>query len=350
MTGKTRTLPALAEKIRNGYRISRADLDEWKDLFLHSDVEELLDEAGKLQKRFCGNLVDLCSIINGRSGRCSEDCKYCAQAKRNHTGVDEYGFLPREQIFAAAEANEKAGVNRFSIVTAGRALKGKEFDEAIAAYQEMHARLHIDLCASMGFLDAEQFRRLREAGVTSYHHNIETSRRYFPRICTTHTFEDKIRTIRIAQQEGLCVCSGGIIGMGEDWDDRFDMAITLAELGIESIPINALMPIPGTPLEHRPRISAEDVLRTFGIFRFLNPTANIRLAAGRAILPGTGATVLGRGASASITGDMLTTAGAATIARDKQMLRELGLTNRREDAVFPQVLVEEYEASLSPEC
>jgi biotin synthase len=346
MADETMTIPALAEKIMDGYRISRDDLEGLKDLFLHCDLDELLDEAGKLQKRFCGNLVDLCSIINGRSGRCSEDCKYCAQAKCNHTGVDEYGFLPKEKIFAAAEANEKAGVNRFAIVTAGRALKGKEFDQAIEAYKEMHAKLHIDLCASMGFLDAEQFHRLHEAGVTSYHHNIETSRRNFPNICTTHTFDDKIRTIKLAQKEGLCVCSGGIIGMGENWDDRFDMAITLAELGIESIPINALMPIPGTPLEHMPRISAEDVMRTFGIFRFINPTANIRMAAGRAILPKTGATVLGRGASASITGDMLTTAGAATIAKDKQMLRDLGLTNRREEAVFPKVLVEEYEASL----
>ena len=141
-------------------------------------------------------------------------------------------------------------------VTAGRALKGKDFDKAIEAYKEMHAKLKIELCASMGFIDAEQFRRLKEAGVTSYHHNIETSRRNFPNICTTHTFEDKIRTIKIAQKEGMCVCSGGIIGMGETWDDRIDMALTLAELGIESIPLNALMPIKGTPLQDTPQISA----------------------------------------------------------------------------------------------
>ena len=168
------TIAELTEKIlKEGYRITRENLD--KELLLTADLEEMLDCAGKLQKHFCGNLVDFCSIINGRSGRCSEDCKYCAQAACNHTGIDEYGFLPKDKIFAAAKANQDAGVNRFAIVTAGRALKGKDFDKAIEAYKEMHAKLKIELCASMGFIDAEQFRRLKEAGVTSYHHNIETS-------------------------------------------------------------------------------------------------------------------------------------------------------------------------------
>ena len=323
------TISELTEKIvKEGYRITRENLD--KELLLTADLEEMLDCAGKLQKHFCGNLVDFCSIINGRSGRCSEDCKYCAQAACNHTGIDEYGFLPKEKIFAAAKANQDAGVNRFAIVTAGWALKGKDFEKAIEAYKEMNAKLKIQLCASMGFIDAEQFRRLKDAGVTSYHHNIETSRRNFPNICTTHTFEDKIRTIKIAQNEGLCVCSGGIISMGETWDDRIDMALTLAELDIQSIPLNALMPIKGTPLQDTPQISAEDVARTVAIFRFINPTANIRLGASRGILPKSGETVIGRGASASITGNMLTTAGAATIDSDMKMLKRLGLTNNPE--------------------
>ena len=327
------TITELTEKIiKEDYRITRDNLD--KELLLTADLEEMLDCAGKLQKHFCGNLVDFCSIINGRSGRCSEDCKYCAQAACNHTGIDEYGFLPKDKIFAAAKANQDAGVNRFAIVTAGRALKGKDFDKAIEAYKEMNAKLKIQLCASMGFIDAEQFRRLKEAGVTSYHHNIETSRRNFPNICTTHTFEDKIRTIKIAQKEGMCVCSGGIIGMGETWDDRIDMALTLAELDIQSIPLNALMPIKGTPLQDTPQITAEDVARTVAVFRFINPTANIRLGAGRGILPKSGETVIGRGASASITGNMLTTAGAATISSDMEMLKRLGLTNNPEEAEF----------------
>ena len=152
------------------------------------------------------------------------------------------------------------------------------------------------------------------------------SRRFFPHICTTHTYDDRIRTIKAAQKEGLCVCSGGIIGMGETWEDRLDMAISLAELGIQSIPINALMPIPGTPLEHRTQLDSRDILRTITFFRFINPEANIRLAAGRKLLPENGATALLSGASASITGNMLTTSGS-TIAEDMAMLQRLGLTN-----------------------
>ena len=231
---------------------------------------------------------------------------------------------------AHAKANQDAGANRFSSVTSGGALSGKEFEMAIDVYKEMRRTLSIDLCASHGLLTRSQFRRLREVGVTSYHHNIETSERYFPEICTTHSYADRIRTIKMAQAEGLCVCSGGIIGMGETWEDRFDMAFALQELGIESIPLNSLMAIPGTPLEHLTPLSGDEILRTIAIFRFINPTANIRLGAGRKLLPENGATAFLAGASASITGNMLTTSGT-TIAEDMELIKELGFTNRNED-------------------
>ena len=321
------TVDQLVEKIIAGYRIQRSD-----DLsyFLDADLKELQDGAGRLQSHFCGKHIDFCTIINGRSGRCGENCKYCAQAACHHTGIDEYGFLPKEEIIANAKANQDAGANRFAIVTSGRALVGKDFDKAIDTYKEMKKTLTIDLCASHGLLSRKQLRRLHDAGVTSYHHNIETSRRFFPEICTSHTYDDRIKTIKMAQEEGFCVCSGGIIGMGETWEDRLDMAISLQELGIESIPINALMPIPGTEMEGRPQLPAEDILRTIAFFRFINPTANIRLAAGRKLLPQNGATAFQTGASASITGNMLTTSGT-TIKEDMQMLRDLGLTNKDED-------------------
>lgn len=317
------TIAALADSIIQGYRIQRGDD---LSIFLEAPLEELQKGAGILQRHFCGNHVDFCTIINGRSGRCGEDCKYCAQAACHHTGCDEYGFLPKEEILANAKANQDAGANRFAIVTSGRALTGADFEKALDAYRTMKQTLHIDLCASHGLLTSEQLHRLYETGVTSYHHNIETSRRFFPHICTTHTYDDRIRTIKAAQKEGLCVCSGGIIGMGETWEDRLDMAISLAELGIQSIPINALMPIPGTPLEHRTQLDSRDILRTITFFRFINPEANIRLAAGRKLLPENGATALLSGASASITGNMLTTSGS-TIAEDMAMLQRLGLTN-----------------------
>lgn len=314
-------MTALAEEIIAGRRISRQDD---LNMFLTCDLNKLCKGADRIREYFIGDKVDLCSIINGRSGRCPEDCKYCAQSAHNHTECEIYDFLPEEKIVEACKLNESEGVDRFSIVTAGRSLSGEEFEKAIHAYETMHSECKIDLCASMGFLNAEQLHRLHEAGVTSYHHNIETSRRNFPNICTTHTYEQKLETLRLVKEEGMCACSGGIIGMGETWEDRLDMAVSLAELGIDSIPINALMPIKGTPLENQPQLTEDDILRTIAFFRYINPEANIRLAAGRALLTNDGELAFQSGASATITGNMLTTVACATIRSDKQMLEELG--------------------------
>ena len=172
----------------------------------------------------------------------------------------------------------------------------------------------------------EQLKKIRDVGVSSYHHNIETSRRFFPKICTSHTFDDRIKTIKLAQKVGLNVCSGGIIGMGENFQDRIDMAVELSELKIKSIPINSLMAVKGTALENIPPLKPEEILRTIAIFRFINPDANIRLAAGRKLLPDNGASAFLNGASASITGNMLTTSGT-TIKDDMKLLKKLGLTN-----------------------
>ncbi len=313
-------LKKLADDIINGKRLTRKD-----DLsfFIDCELDALLEGADKIREYFCGDKVDLCTIINGRSGRCGEDCKYCAQSAHNHTNCEVYDFLPKEKILAEALANEKEGVDRFAIVTAGRSLSGEDFEKAIDAYETMHKECKLDLCASLGFLTKEQFHRLHEAGVTSYHDNIETSRRNFPNICTTHTYDEKIATIKAAQEEGFCVCSGGIIGMGETWEDRLDMAGSLAELGIMSIPINALMPIPGTPLENLEQLSENDILRTIAFFRYINPEANVRLAAGRALITNDGEAAFSGGASATITGNMLTTSGS-TIESDKKLLSGMG--------------------------
>ena len=323
METKNLTAVEIAEKITGGENLQPAD--DLKFL-LESSLEDLQRGAGLIQKKFCGNHIDLCTIINGKSGRCGENCKYCAQSAKHHTGIDEYNFLSTQEILTVAKMNEKAGVNRFSIVTSGRALTGADFEKALEAYKILRENLKIDLCASHGILTAEQFKKLRATGVTSYHHNIETSRRFFPEICTSHTFDDRINTIKLAQAAGFNVCSGGIIGMGETWQDRIDMAFELFNLGIKSIPINALMAVKGTPLENRPPLSAEEILRTVAIFRFINPAANIRLAAGRKLLPDFGASALLHGASASITGNMLTTSGT-TIKSDIELLKKLGLEN-----------------------
>lgn len=313
-------LNELALKIIDGFRLSRSD-----DLYFFKDcaLDELTAAADKIREHFKGENVDLCTIINGRSGRCGENCKFCAQSAHNHTGCEEYSFLDEEKIVEAAKANQNEGVNRFAIVTAGKAFSGEDFDKAIHTFERMNKELSINLCASMGFITREQFRRLKKAGVTSYHHNIETSRRNFPNICTSHTYDMKIETIKIAQEEGLCVCSGGIIGMGESFEDRLDMAVSLSELKIRSIPINALMAIPGTPFEKNQPLTEEEILRTIAMFRFLNPEANIRLAAGRKLLSENGKKAFQSGASATITGNMLTTSGS-TIQGDIKMLSEMG--------------------------
>ena len=312
---------ALANEIMHGRRIKR---EEDCSYFIDCDLDELCRGADMIREHFVGNRVDLCAIINGRSGRCPEDCKYCAQSAHYNTQCEEFGFISTEKIMQACKLHEAEGVHRFSIVTAGRALTGAEFDQAIEAYKQMNEQCDIGLCASMGFLTKEQLQRLYEVGVRRYHHNIETSQRNFSNICTTHTYEDKMKTLNMVKEVGMQVCSGRIIGMGESWEDRLDMAKTLAEIGVDSIPINALMPIKGTPLQDMEPLCEADILRTIACFRYLNPAADIRLAAGRALLQNDGKRAFEAGASATITGNMLTTVAKANIRSDKEMLKSMG--------------------------
>mgnify|MGYP000687713666 FL=1 len=307
----------LVNEIIEGRRLGKED-----DLtfLIDGDLESLCQGADKIRKELCGNQVDLCTIINGRAGRCSENCRFCAQSSHHHTGAEEYDVMDVDSFVKACHVNEENGAHRFSIVTAGRTLVGKEFDQIVEAYKRMHEECkEIELCASHGLLTKEQFEILRKVGVTRCHANIETSRRYFPSICTTHTFEDKLACIRAAKEAGLEVCSGGIVGMGETWEDRLDMALTLAELEVDSIPLNALMPIPGTPFENLKQLTEEELLRVIAMFRFINPSTSIRLAAGRKLMKENGKKAFFSGANATITGDMLTTSGNNT-KQDKQML------------------------------
>lgn len=311
----------LADEIIEGRRLSRG---EDLSYFITCDYDALCEGADKIRKHFVGDRVDLCSIVNGRSGKCPEDCKYCAQSAHYHTECNVYDFLSEEELLEACKLNEREGVDRFSIVTAGRNLSGEEFEKALRAFKRMKEECDIELCASMGFLNREQFRRLKEIGVDRYHHNIETSKRFFSHICTTHTYEQKFATLKVLKEEGMKICSGGIIGMGEIWEDRIDMAVSLSEVGVDSIPLNALMPIKGTPLENQERLTEEDIVRTVAIFRYINPTAHIRLAAGRALMENDGKKAFESGASATITGNMLTTVAKATIRSDREMLSEMG--------------------------
>lgn len=311
----------LAEKIIDGYRLTKED-----DLsvLLTADLDELCAGADKIREKLCGNKVDLCSIINGRGGRCSENCKFCAQSAHHNTDCEEYGFLEQKTFMEGCAYASEQGVNRYSIVTAGRTMEGEDLEKAIAAYQAMHeAYPDMILCASHGLVKGEDLKRMREAGVTMYHSNVETSEHFFPEICTTHTYEDKLNEIRLAREAGMEVCSGGIFGMGETWQDRLDMAALLAELQVNSIPLNFLLPIKGTPLEDREKLTQEEIIRIVAIFRYLNPTAFIRIAAGRSYFKQGGEILFRAGANATLTGDMLTTVGN-NIVQDREMLERLG--------------------------
>ncbi|MBO5292591.1 MAG: biotin synthase BioB [Lachnospiraceae bacterium] len=314
-----KTIAFLEEKVLRGEQITR---EEALGLY-EQPLEELCKKADEIRRHFCGNGFDICTIINGKSGRCSENCKFCAQSAHNHTGAAEYPLLSAEEITVQAKRNDEQGVLRYSIVTSGKRLSEEEVDEMCEAIRKIRQETGIAVCISFGLLKEEQYRKLKEAGASRVHNNLETSRRNFPNICTTHTFEDKIEAIRAAQAAGLSVCSGGIMGLGENIEDRIDMAFTLRELQIKSVPVNMLNPIPGTPLAQNEKLTAEDMRRIIAVYRFILPDASIRLAGGRGLLEDKGRGCFLSGANAAISGDMLTTAGI-TVETDMKLLKELG--------------------------
>lgn len=279
--------------------------------------------ADKIRASFCGDCFDLCAIVNGKSGRCGEDCKFCAQSKYYPTKIHTYALLPPSKIVGAAKTEAANGVKRFAVVTSGRTLQEQEIDMVCQSMAAIKKETPLALCASLGLLDETQFQKLKAAGVTRIHNNLETSRRFFPKICTSHRYDDKIAAIQAAQKSGLEVCSGGIFGLGETVEDRIDLAFTLQELGIKSVPVNILNPIPGTPLAHNPLLSEEEVRRIIAVYRFLLPDAFLRLAGGRGNLSDQGRACFSGGANAAITGDMLTTKGISA-ATDLLMLKEMG--------------------------
>lgn len=312
-------LKELTDQVISGKKISKEEA-----LFLYRQpLLELCGSADKIRKYFCSDQFDICTIINARSGSCSENCKFCAQSAHNHTCAATYPLLSKEVILAQAKINHEQGVLRYSIVTSGKRLSDAEVDLMCEVVREIKEKIGISVCVSFGLLNEQQFRKLKEAGVTRVHNNLETSRRNFQNICTTHKFDDKIQAIRAAQAAGLSVCSGGIMGLGETAEDRIDMALTLRELGVLSIPVNMLNPIPGTPFENNERLTPEDMQRIVAVYRFILPQASIRLAGGRGLMPDKGKSCFTSGANAAISGDMLTTAGITT-KTDMALLKELG--------------------------
>lgn len=315
----------MKDQVLKGEWISRQEAVR----LMEEPLAELQEAADEIRKKVCGNGFDICTIINGKCGRCSEDCKYCAQSAHYQTACGEaYPLLSTGELLAGAKHNEKQGVLRYSIVTSGRCLSGQEVDQVCESIRKIKAETSIEVCVSFGLLGEEQFRKIKEAGASRVHCNLESSERYFPEICTTHTYAEKIETLKAAKRAGLSICSGGILGLGETMEDRIDMVLTARELGVKSIPVNLLNPIPGTPYEKRKPLTNEEACRCAAVFRFLIPDASIRLAGGRGLMGDKGEACFKSGANAAISGDMLTTAGI-TVETDMELIHRLGFEVKR---------------------
>ena len=316
---KKEELKELEERIVNGYRISR----EEAGLLMEADLTELSEAADRIRLHFCGNVCDVCSVAAVKVGQCSEDCLYCAQSTRAKDKVPAECVLGEKVLTDIAVQDKSRGSYRYGLVSVGRRLSKKEVELAVSNVADIRKTADIHVCASLGMLDKEDFTKLHEAGMTMVHNNMETSDEFFKTLCTTHTSDDKRKSIRAAKAAGMKVCSGGLIGLGETLSDRIDLAFSLRELDVDSVPINMLNPIPGTYFEHQEPMKEDEFLRTVAIFRFVLPDTFIRLAAGRAFLPDNGKAALRAGANAVISGDFLTTTGI-TFETDLQMIREQG--------------------------
>jgi biotin synthase len=311
----------LKERILSGGAIT---VGEAEALAAVPDREALYRAADEIRRRFCSEEFDTCSIVNARSGRCSEDCKWCAQSAFHNTGVATYAMKPAGEMISMAEANAERGVGRFCLVTSGRRVEKREMEEFCKTYREVHRRTGMKLCASMGLIGREELHMLKDAGVTRYECNLETAPSFFASLCTTHTVEQKMQTLRMAREMGFELCSGGIIGMGESMSQRIELAMALRELGVKSAPINILNPIKGTALADRPPLTDDEILTTVALFRFVLPDAFIRFAGGRVRMSvELQRRVLRAGLNASLVGGLLTTAGT-NIDNDYRLFREAG--------------------------
>ncbi len=306
-------------KILSGYEINH----EEARMLSKQPIEELTKAADELRTHFCGDSFDVCTIVNAKSGKCSENCKFCAQSSFYSTDIDTYPLLSTKSLKEEALHNESRGILRYSLVTSGRTLTDAEVDSICESYEDIAASSGISLCASHGLLNYEQFIKLKKSGVNRYHNNMETSRRNFENICTTHTYDDKLNAVKDAIRAGLEVCSGGIMGLGETMQDRIDMIMDIRSSGVKSVPVNILNPIKGTPFENLMPLTSQEIDRIFAVFRFIMPSAAIRFAGGRGLLPDKGRSVFKSGANAAISGDMLTTSGIST-DDDMKMIADLG--------------------------
>ncbi|MFZ2089081.1 MAG: biotin synthase BioB [Desulfobaccales bacterium] len=301
---------------------------DWEELFGLSwpDFWPVLHEAGRVRESRFGPRVSLCVIINAKSGLCSEDCAFCSQSARAKTEVPAYPLLPREKLVEAAKAAADAGAARFSLVTSGRGITSAREQKAILdAAATIRERVGIKVCASLGIVDRAFLAELKAAGIHRFHHNLETAGSFFPEICTTHTFAERLATVEAAREAGLSVCVGGIFGLGESVAQRWELAQAIKELDPDAIPLNFLHPLPGTRMAHRKKLTPLEALKIIAAFRLTFPDKTIIICGGRQpTLRTLSPLIFAAGANALMTGDYLTTKGRLP-DDDRLMLEDLGL-------------------------
>lgn len=320
-------IAALGERVLGGGHITREEALGLFQLESTSDILDLLAWANRIREKFKGNKIHLCSIVNAKAGACSENCSFCAQSAHYQTGSPKYGFVDPEPVAEAAEEANKNQVTAVGLVAAWKGLnEGPILDEVCDRIREMKAGGKTRPDASLGLIKSQNVaNRLKEAGLECYGHNLESSRRFFPQTCTTHTFDERLETIGYLKKAGIKICSGGIIGMGETREDRCDLAFELKAIGANVVPVNILNPIPGTPFAKNERLPVMEILKTIACFRFILPRQEIMIAGGRTVnLRDAQSMIFMAGASALMVGNYLTTLNQP-VEKDLQMLKDLGL-------------------------
>ncbi len=288
------------------------------------DILDLAAVANRVREEFNGNEIDLCLLLNAKSGRCPEDCAFCAQSAHHKTEAPVYPLMDINRIVEEAREAQRKGTGRFCLITSGRELNDKEFETILRALDRIRRETTLDLDCSLGTLSEERAESLKKVGVTRYNHNVETAESHFHKICSTHSFRDRVKTIEVLKGQGFSICCGGIIGLGESPQQRLELAFSLRQLGIDCIPFNILNPRPGTPLEHSESIPPMEIIKTISLFRLVLPKGTIKIAGGReANLRDLQSLALLAGANGLIVGNYLTTPGR-NAEDDFRMIKDLG--------------------------
>ena len=306
----------LKQKVLSGGCLDKAEAMQ----LVPADLWELTGAADEIREVFCGRKFDMCAVMSVKGGRCPENCRFCPQARVSVSDIRVFPVPEPETMAGHAQAALLPGIRHYGFVASGRRLPENDIEKVCRAVALAREKTNASYCVSLGLLTREDLKKLKQAGVARIHNNLETSERFFPKLCTSHTWHDKWEVARMALEEGLEVCSGGIFGVGESWEDRIDLALAERELGAQSVPLNMLDPVKGSPMGNYPVLDKDTVLRITAIFRFLLPDRLLRLAAGRPFLPDSGFSAFRSGANASITGDMLNVKGI-TAQKDLETIR-----------------------------